>query len=527
MSCSIISCYYKIKSKRSHDNYDNYINNLFNSINKNVNFVLFTSKDLEEYFLIKTKLLTNVKVIVKEFDNIELLNNYLNIWESHYKMDLQKNTGRGIECYVLWNSKLNFIKEAIQLNYFNSDKFIWMDIGMIRNNEYIEYLNNFPNYENISNDKIDIILLRNFNNQNQKFFQDEIHFSGASFGGHKNIFDKFISLYYNKFDEYIANNKFIGCDQQIISSVYLENRNLFNPIKPIGKTDPWFYLICFYSIDNKKNINDKNLSLDYLKITDTAKKYITCNLQGRLGNYLFIIISCWAYAKKNNINFVMNNTFKSNKYFNSFFSNINITNTQTIIFNNKKSFNCFENSLVYEYDGKSNLIFNGCHQNSNNFNIYRDDVLKTFFNISKPLESNNNFFIHIRLTDFLISKIHNINLENYYSTAIEYAKTIINFENTNIYVVSDDIKSVKKKSYLKLFPENNLIYIDNKIYDEEKTFELFKSCYLGCICGHSTFAWWGAYIINNPNKLVIIPNKFINTNDDFSGMYLNYKVIPV
>lgn len=523
MTCSIISCYYKIKSKRSHNNYDTYINNLFNNINKNVNYILFTSRDLEEYFLTKTKLLNNVKIIIKEFDNIELFNKYKSIWKTQYDMDNQKNTGRGIECYVLWNSKLNFIKEAIELNYFESDKFIWMDIGMIRNNDYIGCLNNFPKYENISNDKIDIILLRNFNNPNQKFFQDEIHI-GGTYGGHKNSFIKFIELYYKKFDEYIANNRFIGCDQQIISSVYLENTNLFNPIKPIGKTDPWFYLINHYSTNN---IDKTMISFDNLKITNMKKNYITCNLQGRLGNYLFMIISSWAYAKKNNINFVMNNSFKSNKYYNLFFSNVNTINTHTIKFNAKKNFCCFENTLIYQYDSKSNLIFNGYLQNGNNFNIYRDDVLKTFFNINKPLEPNNNFFIHIRLTDFLTSGIHNINLENYYLRAIEYAKTIIDFENTNIYVISDDIDNAKKKSYLKLFPEKKLIYVDNKIYDEAKTFELFKTCYLGCICGHSTFAWWGSYIINNPNKLVIIPNKFLNNDEDFSGMYLNYKVIQV
>lgn len=524
MTLSIVSCYYKIKSKRSHTNYDNYINNLFNNINKNVNFVLFTSKDLEEYFLIKTKTLRNIKIIIKEFNEIELFNQYKDIWDNQYKMDLQKNTGRGIECYVLWNSKLNFIKETIQLNYFNSDKFIWMDIGMIRNNDYIKYLSNFPIYENVSNDEIDIILLRNFNNLNQKYFQDEIHFSGAMYGAHKDIFIKFINLYYKKFDEYIDNNRFIGCDQQIISSVYLENTNLFNPIKPIGKTDPWFYLIKHYSADN---IDKTIISLDNLKITDIPKNYITCNLQGRLGNFLFMIISSWAYAKKNNLQFVMNNNFKSNKYFNLFFKNITTTNIYSIRFNMSKKFGVFENCLNTTYDGKSNLIFNGYFQNGNNFNIYRDDILKTFFNINKPLEPNNNFFIHIRLTDFLTSGIHNINLENYYLRAIEYAKTIIDFENTNIYVISDDIDNAKKKSYLKLFPEKNLIYLDNKIYDEEKTFELFKTCYLGCICGHSTFAWWGAYIINNQNKLVIIPNKFLNHDEDFSGLYLNYKVIQV
>ena len=247
MSVTVVSCYYKIKSKRSHCNYDNYINKLFNNINSDVNFLLFTSKDLENYFLEKTNSLKNIKIIIKEFNDIPLFNQYKHIWNKQYEIDLLKNTGRGIECYVLWNSKLNFIKEAIEMNIFNSTKFIWMDIGMIRNNDFTISLQYFPKENNISNEKINIVLLNEFTNLDQKYFQDEVHFSGAMYGGPVDAFEKLINLYYNKFDEYLINNKFIGCDQQIISSVYLENTNLFNPVKPIGYTDPWFYLINYYS----------------------------------------------------------------------------------------------------------------------------------------------------------------------------------------------------------------------------------------------------------------------------------------
>lgn len=247
MSITVVSCYYKIKSKRSHDCYDIYIDNLFNNINTDVNFVVFTSKDLENYLLDKTKLLKNIKIIVKEFEEIELLRKYENIWENQYNLDFKKDVGRGIECYVLWNSKLNFVKESIQHNFFNSDKFIWMDIGMIRNNDYLEDLKKFPQYDSVSNEKIDIVLLSNFTDPNQKFFQDEVHFSGAMYGGGINAFTELIELYYKKFDEYLVNNKFIGCDQQVISSVYLENMNLINPITAVGYTDPWFYLVHTYS----------------------------------------------------------------------------------------------------------------------------------------------------------------------------------------------------------------------------------------------------------------------------------------
>jgi hypothetical protein len=116
--------------------------------------------------------------------------------------------------------------------------------------------------KSILSQKIDIVLLNKFQNPKQDFFQDSIHFSGAIYGGGIEPFKKFIQLFYDKFDKYIDNNQFIGCDQQIISSVYLDNTELFNTInsgsdnytetnkliKQTKNIDKWFYVICYYSL---------------------------------------------------------------------------------------------------------------------------------------------------------------------------------------------------------------------------------------------------------------------------------------
>ena len=248
--------------------------------------------------------------------------------------------------------------------------------------------------------------------------------------------------------------------------------------------------------------------------------------EGRLGNHLFQIISCWAYAKKYNIEFVLDPSYRINykKYYDYFFNQINLKDTSKFstyikgIYQN--ILNRFDPFFINRKLIKSYL------QNSDNFNIYREELLKIFFNIEQVTEKNNNFFIHIRLTDFLNSKQHNINLETYYKKAIEYIDSLVDINSINFYIISDDIEKAKQKKYLTLLPPNNTIYIDNKEYDELKTFELCKNC-SGAIIGNSTFAWWLAYIINCPNKIVVCPNKFINSNYDFSGLYLDYKIINV
>lgn len=186
----------------------------------------------------------------------------------------------------------------------------------------------------------------------------------------------------------------------------------------------------------------------------------------------------------------MDSSFAFNKYYDIFFNKINLIDIKSMRWQNK-DFNVYEDCSISNCDNTKNLIFRGYLQNANNFDIYKSDILDFFFNINKPLEHNNNFFIHIRLTDFLQSPAHNINLENYYIQAIELANTYIDFSNVNIYIISDDIATAKTKAYLKLLPEKNLIFVNNRVYDEVKTFEIFKNCYLGCIIGNSTFAWWG------------------------------------
>ena len=254
---TIVTCYYKISSKRPHEHYVKYIDYFLGNLNPNINLVLFTSSDMVGFFNKYTSVKPNIRVVVKEFEQIPLYIKYKDIWEKQYMLDNQKNTGRTWKCYVIWNSKINFVTEAIELNLFknnsieSSNKYVWVDIGCVRDIHHASLVKNFPNVLKISENKLDIILLDGeFKNPNQKFFRDEIHFAGAIFGGSAGVFKRLSELYYKKFSEYLENNQFIGCDQQIISSVYLENKDLFNaiitPLRKINKIDPWFYLLVYY-----------------------------------------------------------------------------------------------------------------------------------------------------------------------------------------------------------------------------------------------------------------------------------------
>lgn len=243
---TLVSCYYSVPSKHPHEKYDIWIHYLLTNITNNI--IIFTSSDLVNYFenIQHSNKELKLKIIVKEFNDLDILKKYnLNIWDSQYSLDPTPEV-RTKECYIIWNSKMNFIKEAIELNPFNSDKFIWNDIGSMRDIHYSQKIKNFPHYNNISNDKLDIVLIQKYEND-YYFFQNQTHLSGAQFGTSKDLFLKIIDLYYKYVDEYIENKLFIGCDQQILSTLYMNHKELFNLITPDNTIiDKWFYLYHHY-----------------------------------------------------------------------------------------------------------------------------------------------------------------------------------------------------------------------------------------------------------------------------------------
>jgi hypothetical protein len=252
-SVTVVTCYYKIPSKHSHDNYNIWIHNLLNNIKCNI--IIFTSLDLFSFFENIQNINKNLKlkIIIKEFNDLDILKKYnMDFWSYQNKIDPQQNIGRNKECYILWNSKMNFIKEAIELNPFYSDKFVWNDIGSMRNNYFSNLISNYPLYNNISQNNLDIALLYDYDNKSTIYFQNESHLSGAIFGTSKDIFLKIIDLFYKYLDEYIQHNLFIGCDQQILSTIYIIHPELFNIINPYKNNmndciiDKWFYLYYYY-----------------------------------------------------------------------------------------------------------------------------------------------------------------------------------------------------------------------------------------------------------------------------------------
>ena len=138
---------------------------------------------------------------------------------------------------------------------------------------------------------------------------------------------------------------------------------------------------------------------------------------------------------------------------------------------------------------------------------FQNDIIKNIKEFSTSLINSNSVSVHIRRGDFnkdlSTADYHGTLNLDYYKSAIEFIRAKIS--DPSFFVFSDDIDWVKEN-----FPMPGATFVSNTI-----TKNHFEDLYLMSQCRHniianSSFSWWGAWLNNNPEKIVIAPQKWFN-----------------
>lgn len=174
------------------------------------------------------------------------------------------------------------------------------------------------------------------------------------------------------------------------------------------------------------------------------------------------------------------------------------------------------NSSVFQ---SSSIIFNGNWICEDYFKDIEDCIRSTFVfigiddrnsNLADELKTNNSVSIHIRRGDYLKLPSWSVCDENYYVKAINFIKQRVN--DPRFYVFSDD--PVWSESFML---KMNVPYI---MISHNRGSDSYKDMYLMSCCKHninanSTFSWWGAWLNNNKEKIVVMPKKWTqNTREN-------------
>ncbi|MCI5786172.1 MAG: alpha-1,2-fucosyltransferase [Helicobacter trogontum] len=156
--------------------------------------------------------------------------------------------------------------------------------------------------------------------------------------------------------------------------------------------------------------------------------------------------------------------------------------------------------------------------------VYFDEinsVLRKEFKLQIPLkphnqasktkidQTGNSVFLHVRLGDYLRCE-NLVRLgKTYYQSAIEIIKTRLG--QPHIFIFSNDIEWCEKNLCNLLdFKGCHIEFVKgNGEGNAAEEMELMRAC-KHAIIANSTFSWWASYLIDNPDKQIIMPTQFVN-----------------
>ena len=165
-----------------------------------------------------------------------------------------------------------------------------------------------------------------------------------------------------------------------------------------------------------------------------------------------------------------------------------------------------------------NIYLDGYWQSPNYFDSIRKTLLEDFkLNdglsasgkiIEDSIKSTNSVSLHVRRGDYVqnsrVLDEYGICSVSYYERALsEIAKL---YSDYTVYVFSDDIEWVKNNLQ---FKNSSVVFIKDESITSAQELYLMSKCKHNIIA-NSTFSWWGAWLNNNPDKIVIAPTPWFD-----------------
>ena len=128
----------------------------------------------------------------------------------------------------------------------------------------------------------------------------------------------------------------------------------------------------------------------------------------------------------------------------------------------------------------------------------------------QQIECCESVSLHIRRTDYIDAEhnhIHNLCTEKYYKGAIDTIRS--KYPSAVFFIFTDDKEWCKGH-----FRGPNFFVVELSENENTDIAEmlLMSSC-KHHICANSSFSWWSAWLNDSPEKMVIVPEKWINNRD--------------
>lgn len=169
-----------------------------------------------------------------------------------------------------------------------------------------------------------------------------------------------------------------------------------------------------------------------------------------------------------------------------------------------------------EVERKDSVYYDGYWQDDNYFKDIKEIVLKSFrfpkldernHELANKLQSCNSVSCHVRRNDYLKLPVMCVCTPDYYIDAINKMNNLV---SPDLYCIFSDDVEWCKLNFADVFKGKDVVYVDWNKGDES-----FRDMQLMSLCKHniianSSFSWWGAWLNQNEDKVVISPEKWMN-----------------
>lgn len=203
----------------------------------------------------------------------------------------------------------------------------------------------------------------------------------------------------------------------------------------------------------------------------------------------------------------------------NFFQSIKPSEKQVYIKENGNGYNEKTKKL------SSNVYLEGYWQSEKYFedierSIRQEFTLKKPFDVKlkkiiEKIEQGRAVAIHIRRGDYLsvkLSKVFETCSSEYYAKAIK--QICVRISNPHFFIFSDDINWAKKNLPSDISSE----FISQNNTEDFEDLILMSKCQHNIIA-NSSFSWWGAWLNQNPDKIIIAPQKRFKDDSKNSNDY--------
>jgi hypothetical protein len=227
---TVVTAYFTLRSKFAKEEYMKWMNNMLSLQDA---MIIFTSPELVETMQSLRSHATNRTVVIPfDLNQIELAQMYdAAFWQGQLDKDPEKRIHQSYQLFWIWLSKSFFVKTAIELNLFQSDIFMWSDIGCFRNSRYQgkEMILQIPL---IPQDRI--LQMAHHDPEpppyiwwNDKYKQARFFYhSGSQMVGYKDTWIRFHQEFLVTVKGFIERKMFIGEDQTVLQSMCLRVTSL-------------------------------------------------------------------------------------------------------------------------------------------------------------------------------------------------------------------------------------------------------------------------------------------------------------